>query len=70
MINTSFKNPYLVLVFAVVVAVLAGVLIPRMPVDILPQFEKSAMQVITLYPGMPAKVVEKDIKYDPRCSCP
>ncbi len=37
------------------------VLIPRMPVDILPQFKKSAMQVIILYPGMPAKVVEKDI---------
>ena len=32
-----------------------------MPVDILPKFEKSAMQVLTLYPGMPAEVVEKDI---------
>jgi CzcA family heavy metal efflux pump len=32
-----------------------------MPVDILPQFKKSAMQIITLYPGMPAEVVEKDI---------
>lgn len=61
MINTSFKNPYLVLVFAIIVAVLAVVLIPRMPVDILPQFKKSAMQIITLYPGMPAEVVEKDI---------
>lgn len=61
MIRTSFNNPYLVLVFAIIVAVLAGVLIPRMPVDILPQFKKSAMQVITLYPGMPAEVVEKDI---------
>lgn len=61
MIKISFKNPYLVLVFAIIVAVLAGVLIPRMPVDILPQFKKSAMQIITLYPGMPAEVVEKDI---------
>jgi len=61
MIKLSFKNPYLVLVFAIIVAVLAGVLIPRMPVDILPQFKKSAMQIITLYPGMPAEVVEKDI---------
>jgi CzcA family heavy metal efflux pump len=61
MINISFKNPYLVFVLAIVVAVLAGVLIPRMPVDILPQFKKSAMQIITLYPGMPAEVVEKDI---------
>lgn len=61
MIKLSFKNPYLVLVFAIVVAVLSAVLIPRMPVDILPQFKKSAMQILTLYPGMPAEVVEKDI---------
>lgn len=61
MIKISFKNPYLVLVFSIIVAVLAGVLIPKMAVDILPQFKKSAMQVLTLYPGMPAEVVEKDI---------
>ncbi|MFT4567759.1 MAG: CzcA family heavy metal efflux pump [Saprospiraceae bacterium] len=61
MINLSFKNPYLVIVFSIIVLVLAGVLIPRMPVDILPQFKKSAMQILTLYPGMPAEVVEKDI---------
>ncbi|MEJ6588658.1 MAG: efflux RND transporter permease subunit [Crocinitomicaceae bacterium] len=61
MIKSAFKNPYIVLVFSIIVAILAFVLIPRMAVDILPQFKKSAMQVITLYPGMPAKVVEKDI---------
>ncbi len=61
MIRLSFKNPYLVLVFAIIVIVMAGVLIPRMPVDILPKFKKSAMQILTLYPGMPAEVVEKDI---------
>ena len=61
MIRLSFNNPYLVLVFAIIVTVLAAVLIPRMPVDILPEFKKSAMQILTLYPGMPAEVVEKDI---------
>lgn len=61
MIKVSFKNPYLALVLAILVTVLAAVLIPRMPVDILPQFKKSAMQILTLYPGMPAEVVEKDI---------
>jgi CzcA family heavy metal efflux pump len=61
MIKLSFKNPYLVFVLVVVVMVLSAVLIPRMPVDILPQFKKSAMQILTLYPGMPAEVVEKDI---------
>ncbi len=61
MIRTSFRNPYLIVVFSIFVAVIAAVLIPRMPVDILPKFKKSAMQVITLYPGMPTEVVEKDI---------
>ena len=61
MINLSFKNPYLILVFSILTIVMAAVLIPRMPVDILPQFKKSAMQILTLYPGMPAEVVEKDI---------
>ncbi len=49
------------MVFVLMVILLSTVLIPRMPVDILPQFKKSAMQILTLYPGMPAKVVEKDI---------
>ena len=61
MIKLSFKNPYLVFVFVLIVILLSAVLIPRMPVDILPKFKKSAMQILTLYPGMPAKVVEKDI---------
>ncbi|HFA52101.1 MAG TPA: efflux RND transporter permease subunit [Bacteroidetes bacterium] len=61
MIKAAFKNPYLIVVVAIITGVLASVLIPRMPVDILPQFKKSAMQVLTLYPGMPAEVVEKDI---------
>ncbi len=61
MIKLSFKNPYLVFVFVLIVILLSTVLIPRMPIDILPQFKKSAMQILTLYPGMPAKVVEKDI---------
>jgi len=40
---------------------MGAVLIPQMAVDMLPQFRKSAMQILTLYPGMPAEVVEKDI---------
>ena len=67
MIKLSFKNPYLVLVFAIITAVMAAVLIPRMAVDILPQFKKSAMQILTLYPGMPAEVVEKDITSRMEC---
>src|SRR5947209_6323033 len=33
----------------------------RLPTDILPQFKTPAVQVLTLYPGMPAEVMEKDI---------
>jgi len=61
MIKLSFKNPYLIVVFAILFSVMSFVLVPRMAVDILPQFKKSAMQILTLYPGMPAEVVEKDI---------
>ena len=61
MIKLAFKNPYIIIVFAILVSVLSFVIVPRMAVDILPQFKKSAMQILTLYPGMPAEVVEKDI---------
>ena len=61
MIDLSFKNPYLVAVFAIIVMVLSIVSVSKLPVDILPQFKTSAVQVLTLYPGMPAEVVEKDI---------
>jgi len=61
MINISFKNPYLIIVFALLVTVLSLVSINKLPVDILPQFKTSAVQVLTLYPGMPAEVIEKDI---------
>ncbi|MFQ5447230.1 MAG: efflux RND transporter permease subunit, partial [Saprospiraceae bacterium] len=61
MINLSFKNPYLTLVFSLVVVLISFVAINKLPVDILPQFKTSAVQVLTLYPGMPAEVVEKDI---------
>jgi len=33
----------------------------KLLIDILPQFKKTAMQILVLYPGMPAEVVEKDI---------
>ena len=61
MINLSFRNPYLILVFALIVVLVSFVSIDKLAVDILPQFKTSAVQVLTLYPGMPAEVVEKDI---------
>ncbi|MCH8905414.1 MAG: efflux RND transporter permease subunit, partial [Bacteroidetes bacterium] len=61
MIDISFKNPLLIVVFALIVAIFSLVAISKLPIDILPKFKTSAVQVLTLYPGMPAEVMEKDI---------
>ena len=61
MIKGPFKNPFLVAVILIAVIAIGSVLVPKMQVDILPVFRKSAMQILTLYPGMPTEVVEKDI---------
>lgn len=61
MLDLAFKNKYLIIVLALLVAVISLVAIQRLPVDILPNYNTSAVQVLTLYPGMPAEVMEKDI---------
>lgn len=61
MLDLAFKNKYLIIVLALLVAVISMVALQRLPVDILPNYNTSAVQVLTLYPGMPAEVMEKDI---------
>ncbi len=61
MLQFAFKNKHFVIVIALLVAVVSIVAIQRLPVDILPNYKTSAVQVLTLYPGMPAEVMEKDI---------
>ncbi len=61
MLDLAFKNKYLIIVLALLIAVISTVVIQRLPVDILPNYKTSAVQVLTLYPGMPAEVMEKDI---------
>jgi len=61
MLELAFRNKYLIIVAALLVAVISIVAIQRLPVDILPNYKTSAVQVLTLYPGMPAEVMEKDI---------
>ncbi len=61
MLELAFKNKHLIIVLALLVAVISLVAIQRLPVDILPNYNTSAVQVLTLYPGMPAEVMEKDI---------
>lgn len=61
MLKIAFKNKYLIIVLSLLIAIISIVVIKKLPVDILPQYKTSAVQVLTLYPGMPAEVMEKDI---------
>jgi len=61
MLQLAFRNKYLVIVMALLVAVIGIVALQKLPVDILPAYKSSAVQILTLYPGMPAEVMEKDL---------
>jgi len=61
MLELAFKNKYLVIVLSLLIGLISFVVIQRLPVDILPNYKTSAVQVLTLYPGMPAQVMETDI---------
>ena len=60
-VKGSIKNVHAVTVVALLITVLGGVAVLSIPVDILPQFKTPAVQILTLYPGMPTDIVERDI---------
>src|SRR5258708_36712710 len=61
MVRGSWANPYAVVIGALTVTLLGVVALGRIPTDILPTFRTPAVQILTLYPGMPAEVMERDI---------
>jgi multidrug efflux pump subunit AcrB len=61
LIRASLMNPFAVTVFALAIAVMGGLSIYLIPVDILPAFKSPAVQVLTFYGGMPPRDVERDI---------
>lgn len=61
LVRVSIANPYLVIVLCLMIVVLGYVTVTRIPVDILPSFKTPAVQVLTLYPGMPTEIMERDI---------
>ncbi len=61
MVKAALKNPYAVVVMALAVLVIGITAITQIPTDILPAFKTPAVQVLTLYPGMPADVMERDL---------
>ena len=58
LVRFALKNPYLILVSVVATAALGLIAYFRLPKDLLPLFKTPAVQILTLYPGMPAEVVE------------
>jgi multidrug efflux pump subunit AcrB len=60
-VKAALKNPFAVVVFALLILVLGGVAIWNIPVDILPVFKAPAVQVLTYFQGMPASSIEKTI---------
>jgi multidrug efflux pump subunit AcrB len=61
LIRFSLGNWYAVVVFVLTIAVIGGLTITMIPIDILPPFKSPAVQVLTFYGGMPAANVENDI---------
>src|SRR3989449_3635065 len=61
MVKYALKNPYAVIVMALAILVIGVTAITRIPTDILPTFKTPAVQVLTLYPGMPADIMERDL---------
>src|SRR6266571_238701 len=61
MVRAALRNPYAVSVMALAILVIGVTAITRIPTDILPTFKTPAVQILTLYPGMPADVMERDL---------
>ena len=61
LIRAALRNPYLVVVIVLMVAIVGIMAAFRLPADILPIFKTPAVQIVTFYPGMPAEIMEKDI---------
>lgn len=61
MIRFALKNPYVVIVSVLMVVVVGGMSLLRIPADLLPTYEISAAQIVCFYPGMPPEVMEQDI---------
>src|SRR2546427_3628523 len=61
MVKPALKNPYAVIFLALAILVIGVTAITHIPTDLLPTFKTPAVQVLTLYPGMPADVMERDL---------
>lgn len=63
LVRVSVGNPYFVIVMALFIAVIGAVCVSRIPVDLLPAYKTPAVQVLTLYPGMPSEFVDRGMTW-------
>src|SRR3989337_2682195 len=63
LVRVSIYNPYAVIVMALFIIVIGYVCLTRIPVDLLPAYRTPAVQVLTLYPGMPSECVDRGMTW-------
>ena len=61
LVTLAFRNPRAVTVMMLAVVVVGGLCLTQIPVDILPVFNRPAVQVITFYSGMPPSSIASGI---------
>jgi multidrug efflux pump subunit AcrB len=59
----AINTPYLIVVVCLIIAILGGVSIVQMPVDMFPAMNIPVVVVATFYAGMPPEQIEGDITY-------
>src|ERR1700691_4645840 len=57
----SIKYPYLIVVICLIIGVVGGSSVVRMPVDLFPPINIPVVVVATFYSGMPPEQIENDI---------
>ena len=57
----AIQTPYFIVVVALIVAIVGGVALVRMPVDLFPEINIPMVVVATFYNGMPPEQIETDI---------
>lgn len=61
LVALAINNPHLIVVICLVVILLGGLAIFKLPKDLLPVANLPAVQVISFYPGMPVKDTEQTL---------
>ena len=59
----AINTPYLIVVVCLIIAILGGLAVVRMPVDMFPTMNIPVVVVATFYSGMPPEQIEGDITY-------